>query len=154
MTFEPVRSRRANYAPLACVMGGMDLVRPIGCAGIRCAVVARPGSPALYSRFTDATLTRDDFFAHDEALVDELVRFGAAQAEPPVLFYEEDAQLLLVSRHRDRLARVFRFVIAAPDLVESLVDKSRFATLAAQVGLPVPATRVLEPAAVPALDLS
>src|SRR5262245_9599073 len=112
MTFEPVRSRRANYAPLACVMGGMDLVRPIGRAG-----VARPGSPALSSRCTDAPLTRDDFSVRDEALLDELVRFGAAQAEPPVLFYEEDAQLLLVSRHRDRLARVFRFVIAAPDMV-------------------------------------
>jgi D-aspartate ligase len=156
MVFENVRSRRPAfpYAPLACIMGGMDLVRPIGRAGIRCGVVARPGSPALYSRFTDATLCRDDFSERDEDLVQALLRFGAAEREPPVLFYEEDAQLLLVSRHRDKLARAFRFVIAAPELVESLVDKSRFSALAERLALPVPATRILDPASAPrAIDL-
>jgi D-aspartate ligase len=147
MTFQDLRSRRGanRHVPIACVMGGMDLVRPLGRVGIRCAVVARPGSPALYSRFTDATLTRDDFSERGEELVDTLVQFGATEPEAPILFYEEDAQLLLVSRHREKLARTFRFVIAAPGLVEGLVDKSQFATLAACLGLPVPATRILAP---------
>src|SRR5262244_2425018 len=98
--------------PLACVMGGMDLVRPLGLAGVRSAVVARPGSPALFSRFTETAFCRDDFSEHDEDLVDALVQLGAAQREAPVLFYEEDAQLLLVSRYRGRLARTLRFVVA------------------------------------------
>src|SRR5262249_33867227 len=97
-TREPTR-------PLACVMSSMDLVRPLGLAGVRSAVVARPGSPALFSRFTEATFCRDDFSEDDEELVDALEELGAAQREAPVLFYEEDAQLLLVSRYRRRLAR-------------------------------------------------
>src|SRR5262245_55013518 len=82
--------------PLACVMGGMDLVRPLALFGVRSAVAARPGSPALYSRFTHTALCRDEFFERDDDLVDALEWFAAAQPQPPVLFYEEDAQLLLV----------------------------------------------------------
>src|SRR5215831_18124497 len=80
-----------SQQPLACVMGSMDLVRPLGLAGIRCAVVSRHGAPSLYSRFTQAVLRRTEFYEDDEDLVETLMRFGAAQAERPVLFYEEDA---------------------------------------------------------------
>jgi predicted ATP-grasp superfamily ATP-dependent carboligase len=134
---------------LACVMGDMDLVRPLGLAGIRCAVVTQPGGPALYSRFTSAALYWQDFWGGAEELVEALVRFGAAQSEAPVLFYEQDPQLLLVSRHRESLARAFRFVIADPTLVEDLVDKGRFQALAERHGLPVPAARRIRPSADP-----
>jgi hypothetical protein len=63
-----------------------------------------------------------------------------------VLFYQEDSSLLLVSRYRERLGSVFRFVVADADLVEQLVDKARFQELAASLALPVPAARVLHPA--------
>lgn len=127
---------------LACVMGGgMDLVRPLGLAGIACAVVTQPGSPSVYSRFTRAALYWDDLSEGAEKLVDALVRFGAAQAEPPVLFYTEDAHLLLVSRYRRRLRSTFRFVIGDEQLIEDLVDKARFQALAERLHLPVPATR-------------
>jgi predicted ATP-grasp superfamily ATP-dependent carboligase len=131
---------------LACVMGNMDLVRPLGIAGIPCAVIARPGSPTLYSRFTRTALYRDDSERTDE-LIEELVRFGAAQAAPPVLFYQEDSQVLLVSRYRARLAQAFRFVVASPDLVEDLVDKRRFHALSERLHLPVPRTRLVRPGA-------
>jgi len=143
----------SSKLPLACVMGSMDLVRPLGLSNIRSAVVARPGAPSLYSRFTQGTLCREDFSPGDEGLVDALLRFAADQPQPPVLFYEEDAQLLLISRHRRRLAQAFRFVIADPDLVETLVDKARFYALAEQLGLPVPATRILRPGASADVDL-
>src|SRR5262245_50882800 len=123
--------------PLACVMGGIDLVRPLGLFGVRAAVVTRPGSPALYSRFTQRALCRDGFYERDDDLLEALEWLGAALPQPPVLFFEEDAQLLLVSRHRDRLARTFRFAIADRELVEDLVDKSRFHALAERLGLPV-----------------
>jgi predicted ATP-grasp superfamily ATP-dependent carboligase len=80
-------------------------------------------------------------------LVDALIALGETQREPPVLFYEEDAQLLLVSRFRDRLARAFRFVIADAGLVEDLLDKARFQALAERHGLPVPAAREFDPSA-------
>ncbi len=147
---------RMHKRPLACVMGSMDLVRAIGLAGVRCAVVARPGSPTLYSRFTETALPWADFSASTDDLVDALMGFGETQAEPPVLYFETDAQLLLVSRHRRRLAQAFRFALADAQLVEDLVDKSRFLELAERLDLPVPATRRLRPsveAAAPDLDL-
>ncbi len=138
---------------LACVMGDIDLLRPLALAGIPCAVVTRPGVPSLYSRAARLRLPWNNFAPDDATLVDALVALGQAQREPPVLFYEEDAQLLLVSRYRDRLARAFRFVIADADLVEDLLDKARFQALAARRGLPVPAAREFDPSALEPGDL-
>ncbi|KAA0575017.1 ATP-grasp domain-containing protein [Azospirillum sp. Sh1] len=140
--------------PLACVLGDMDLVRPLGLAGIRCAVVGPPGGATAHSRFTERLIPWEG--GNDEVLVDRLLRFGAAQAEKPVLYMEEDAQLLMVSRHRDRLSAVFRFALADADLVETLVDKGRFQALAERIDLPVPRTRRLSPlpgSEAPDLDL-
>lgn len=136
---------RISRPALACVMGGMDLVRPLGLAGIGCAVVAPPGGPPLYSRFTKASICSGGPPDGPEDLLDALLTFGASQPERPVLYYIEDDQLLLVSRHRERLAKFFRFVVADPLLVEDLVDKARFQVLAERLRLPVPRTRRLEP---------
>src|SRR6266446_1845327 len=116
--------------PLACVIGDMDLVRPLGLAGIPCAVVSPPWAPPRYSRFSRAVLDWIDSWEQPEELVDRLMGFGATQSDRPVLFYEEDGDLLLISRYRDRLAKVFRFVVPEPTLVEDLVDKARFQALA------------------------
>jgi D-aspartate ligase len=137
----------SSRPPVACVMGDMDLLRPIASSGIRCAVVSRPGVPSQYSRFAQSRLHWKDFSANAEGLVGHLMRFGNAQPEQPVLFYEEDAQLLLVSRFREQLAQVFRFVIADAPLVEALVDKAQFQILAERHGLPVPAACRFHPAA-------
>lgn len=140
--------------PLACVLGDMDLVRPLGLAGIRCAVVGPPGGATAHSRFTERLIPWEG--GNEDVLVDRLLRFGAAQAEKPVLYMEEDAQLLMVSRHRDRLSAVFRIALADADLVETLVDKGRFQALAERLDLPVPRTRRLSPlpgSEAPDLDL-
>ena len=147
-------STGTRHGTLACVLGDMDLVRPLGLAGIRCAVVGSAGAATAHSRFTDRWIPWEG--GHDGALVDRLLRFGAAQPGKPVLYVEEDAQLLMVSRHRDRLAAVFRFALADADLVESLVDKGRFQQLAERLDLPVPRTRRLRPlpgSEAPDLDL-
>jgi len=138
-------------------MGDMDLVRPLGLAGIPCAVVSSPGSQALYSRFTRVALRwKGDFWDSTDQQLDDLIRFGSAQRERPVLIYQQDAQLLLISRNRERLAKAFRFVIADPTLVETLVDKERFQALAERKNLPVPKARLIDPTTQPSyvdLDL-
>ncbi|MBI5548814.1 MAG: ATP-grasp domain-containing protein, partial [Deltaproteobacteria bacterium] len=70
-----------------------------------------------------------------------LLRFGERLAAPAVLYPQGDQDLLAVSRHRDALARHYRFALPSAELVEDLVDKLRFAALAERGGLPVPATR-------------
>lgn len=144
----PVRSSSSAASPaaVACVMGDMDLLRPLALAHIPCAVVSRPGVPSLYSRYAQSRLQWSDYSRSAEALVDILISFGKSQAEPPVLFYEEDAQVLLVSRFRARLAEAFRFVVADATLIEDLLDKARFQALAERHGLPVPAARQFNPA--------
>jgi D-aspartate ligase len=134
-------------------MGDMDLLQPIAAAGIPCAVVTRPGVPSLYSRFARSRLPWGDFSQNTGALIDALERFAGTQREQPVLFYEEDAQLLFISRHRERLAKSFRFVIADATLVEDLLDKARFQDLAQRHGLPVPPARQFHPVAVEPDDL-
>jgi D-aspartate ligase len=138
-----VRARRSE--PLACVVGDIDLVRPLALAGIRCAVVARPGSIVRFSRFTDAVVEWADPWREPEELLGRLLRFGRDQPERPVLYYEGDWDLLLVSRHRDRLAEAFRFVVPDATLVEDLVDKERFRGLAERLELPVPRSALLSP---------
>lgn len=124
----------------------MDLVRALGRAGIRCAVVVPPGAPPRFSRFCDTALAWADPWREPDALTAILAAFGAAQAQPPVLFYDTDADLLLVSRRRHLLERTYRFVLPDAGLVEDLVDKERFQRVAARNALPVPRAQRLDPA--------
>jgi len=141
------RGGRASHPvrPPACVLGDVDLVRALGLARIPSTVLAPPGAPVRYSRHTRAVFPWHNAWERPEELVDALVRFGQAQPEPPALFYQEDRTLLLVSRYRDRLREGFRFVVPDAELVEQLVDKSRFQALAGRLDLPVPKARVIAP---------
>lgn len=135
---------------LACVLGDIDLVRSLGLAGIGSAVAVPPGAAPRFSRFTREVLHWSSPWEHPEKLVETLIRFGKTQPQRPVLFYASDGDLLLVSRNRERLRKVFRFVIADQTLVEDLVDKERFQELAERLSLPVPAARRLHPEQDPA----
>lgn len=129
----------------ACVMGDIDLLRAVALGGIPAVVATKPGSPARYSRYARRSLDWADAWDQPDEAIRLLVQFGAAQAAPPVLFYEEDRELLLISRHRDELAKAFRFVVPDATLVEDLVDKARFQALAARLPLPVPPAVALDP---------
>lgn len=131
--------------PQACVMGDLDLLRAVALGGIPAVVATKPGSPARYSRYTRRALDWADAWDHPDEALRLLLQFGAAQAAPPVLFYEEDRELLLISRHRRELEQVFRFVVPDATLVEDLVDKARFQALAARLPLPVPPALALNP---------
>ena len=140
---------------LACVLGDMDLVRPLGLAGLRCAVAVPPGAASRYSRFTVESLEWAHPWEHPDTLVEALVKFAKTQSERPVLFFQSDGDLLLVSRNRERLQKFFRFAIADQELVEDLVDKERFQGLAERLRLPVPpAQRLHAMPDVPRLMLS
>ena len=130
-------------APLALVLGDLDLIRPLGRAGIRCAAVVAQGDPARFSRFVRAVLEPLDHWTEQAAFVERLVDWAQRQPERPVLFYQTDGDLLMVSRHREALAQAFRLVLPDPDLVEDLVDKARFARLAERLDLPVPRSRLV-----------
>jgi D-aspartate ligase len=126
-------------------MGDMDLIRPLGLAGIPCAAVCEPDEPPRFSRFTCATVPRHDAWREQEAQVRDLLAFGRREPEPPVLYFAGDPELSIVSRHRDELGEVFRFALADAVLVDDLMDKARFSDLAERLDLPVPRTQPLRP---------
>jgi D-aspartate ligase len=128
----------------ACVLGDMDLVRPIAMAGLRCAVVSPPGDPPSFSRSAEP-LGWLEHWTQAEEMVDLLLDFGRSQSTPPVIFYQHTSDLLMLSQHRERLRGTVLYPIADPELVEDLTDKARFHDLAERLSLPVPATRFLRP---------
>jgi predicted ATP-grasp superfamily ATP-dependent carboligase len=137
-------------------MGDADLVRALGLAGIRSACVTRPGWPADRSRFTERRVEWADNWGEPERLLENLHSFAESMPEPPPLFFQHDGDLMLVSRHRESLREHFRFTIADAEIVEECVDKTLFSAVAQRLGLPIPRSVVLWPAAqadVPDLDL-
>lgn len=137
-----VRHDHVGQAP-ACVWGEIDLVRALGVAGIHSVVVARAGDFARYSRFTVSSIDLLDTRHRSEALLERLITYGRSSRFRPVLYYDSDGALLFISRNREVLADVFRFVVPRADLVEDLVDKARFQRLAEELHLPVPPSTVL-----------
>ncbi len=143
--FGVLRARRPPSGPLAFVLGDMDLLRPLGLAGIPCAVVAPENSWLAHSRYTERLLPFTVDEDREDEWVEGLVTLGLREAQPPVLFFQEDAHLLRVSRHRRRLQKAFRLALPDADFIEQLVDKARFQRLSEALGLPVPRTRTLRP---------
>jgi predicted ATP-grasp superfamily ATP-dependent carboligase len=124
-------------------MGDLSLVRCLGRQGIPVALATEDvNGAATRSRHVRATIDLRSG-GDPEIALRRLCTFAASCAEPPVLFYQGDDELLLVSRRRAELAPAFRFVLPPAELVEDTVDKVRFAALAERLDLPVPRTLVL-----------
>jgi D-aspartate ligase len=135
------------------VMGDIDLVRALALAGVKSALFTEPRAPVRLSRHVVARLPWRDHWRDTGGVAEVLREFAASEPEPPVLMPQTDGDLVAVSRERERLAPSCRFLLAAPELVEDLVDKERFAALAARLGLPVPPSRRVDPAREEAADV-
>lgn len=137
-----VVGRAGDHGPSAFVLGDIDLVRPLSLAGVRSVVVTDRTNPARFSRGTSALDLPEDWM-HGTELAERLVASAEREAVRPVLFYQSEAHLIYVSKHRERLADAFSFVIAEPDKVDLLVDKARWQELAKSLDLPVPRGQVI-----------
>ena len=136
----------------ACLIGDFDVARPLALAGITVAVVAPADDRVRYSRAADRVIERPDHWTEREALVERLVELGRSLGGRPPLLYQSDGDLLTVSRHREALEPLYRFLLPPDELVEDLVDKQRFQALADRLELPVPAAQVVRPGDVPDLE--
>ncbi len=125
--------------PRAVVIGDMDLVRPLGMAGIRCVAAGPTGPETAWSRHTVGSLRLADLWKEPETVVEQLVDYARTRDETPVLMYQKDPAVLAISRYREVLGEHYRFVVPHAETVEDLVDKERFQQRCAQLGLPVPA---------------
>lgn len=66
------------------------------------------------------------------------------ESDRPVLFLTSDLDVLEASRHRDELSRSFLFHLPPHEKLTVLMHKTAFAEFAAEHGLPVPQTLVVE----------
>jgi D-aspartate ligase len=141
---------------LAVVMGDVDMVRALGVAGISSAFFGYADDAARFSRHVRLSLPWIDQWERPDDIVDALLDLAGSLPQPPVLFPQTDATLLLASRHRERLTQALRLILADHEIVEQLVDKERLQALAERQRLPVPRAQRLRPEAgapCPALDI-
>ncbi len=127
--------------PGAVLHGDVNMLRCFAGAGVRTVVLASsPDSPSFYSRHCGQRRLIADCGVDPEGALADLRALGRLLPGRPVLYYGDDAMLLLVSRNREELGERFRFRLPDAPLVEALVDKLRFAALARELALPVPRT--------------
>jgi D-aspartate ligase len=127
----------------ALLLGGVNLVRALGLAGIP-VIVASPDEhePAFASRYCRGRCVLPPLSRMDAA-VDAIVMIGEHLAmlhgRRIPLFYGSDDFLKLIYAHRERLERHFLALLNTPRVAEALLTKDGFQAFAHGAGLPVPA---------------
>lgn len=144
MTAERLRAGASALRPgrpPVVLLGGLNIVRALGLAGIPVIIASRErDTPSMASRYCAGSLALPA--EGDAEAVQVLVAAGrwlAARcgARPP-LFYDNDDRLRLVHRNRDLLEPHFALAMNEPCLEEAFLDKALFQSLAERRGLPVP----------------
>lgn len=144
-TLAPAAARTTAMNPLAVVypdnLAALGVCRSLGRKGVPCVVLSRdrttPGQYSRYGRRLACPSASDE-----DAFVEFLVRFGRAQRERPVLFLTDDAALVAVHRHRDRLETWYQFPLAPWSVVSRLIFKDELYRELEGV-VPVPRTAIL-----------
>lgn len=130
--------------PWACLLGDISMVRALGKSGISVAVAtANRADKCTRSRYCKDVIEIPGWLRDPEGTLHALTHWAEKQESKPVLFYQTDADLIWISRFRNSLARRFRFVFPESELVEDLVDKSKFYERATAWGIPIPETRIV-----------
>ena len=136
---------REGDQPTAVVVGldcitGLQTARILADRGVPVVgVVADAGHFCARTRFARQIVVSP---TSGETLIETLEKLAAHLPGPAVLVPCTDGAVLAISRWRERLG-AYRFVLAEHDVIETLMDKVRFAEYALAEGLPIPATRLM-----------
>jgi D-aspartate ligase len=130
--------------PPVLLLGGVDLLPPLGFAAIPAIVASHDArDPAFVSRYCTGRCLLPAS-SKPEAVVEKLLAAGdqlvAALGCRIPLLYGNDDHLQLVHQHRSELARFFLLLLNEPEITRALIEKDRFESLARARGIPVPRT--------------
>ena len=126
---------------LRASVNSLSAARSLGRAGLRVVVASPPEDPAVrHSRYVSRFVRLD---ALDDAGVERLMALPQEDGRKPFLFATGDEDVLLVARHRDRLAEKYRFVVPEFAAVEAVIDKARLYATAQAHGIPHPKFHVV-----------
>lgn len=120
--------------------GDIGVIRSLGLGGIPVHLLTSdPRSPSAASRHVHRVFPFPGLAAADERCL-EAIRAAAEEGERPVMLATGDRALAFMSRCRTELAAWADHDLAPASVIESCLDKDRFAPLARRLGLPVPET--------------
>lgn len=144
----PMKSKEPPVSRFPVVLVGLDSMQGLQAARILAdrgvsviAVASNPRHDACRTRVCEEihfAKTRTD------ELIPALMQIGQTLPTKAVLLPCEDASVRSVSRARDQLSEWFHISLPPPDVVEMLMDKTRFYSFAMSEGLPIPATHFLK----------
>src|SRR5215831_10379960 len=81
------------HTTIACVMGGLSVIRALGREGIPVASIVTPEKKqerTSFSRYVHRTLNVASALTDAAGVVEDLVRFGSSFPDRPVLFADND----------------------------------------------------------------
>lgn len=124
------------------LLGGVNLVRSLGLAGIPAVVASyEADEPAFASRYCVARCVLPPL-DHGDAAVDAIVRIGdrlaSIHGRRVPLMYGSDDYLKLIYAHRERLQRYFLVLLNDVEVADALLVKDQFQSFAEKRDLPVP----------------
>lgn len=128
--------------PPVMLLGGMNLVRSLGLAGIPAIVASpEPWTPAMASRYCIGRCALPPL-SSPEAVAARLLQAGDILAERlgvrVPLFYGDDDYLGIVQQCVTALSRRYLLLLNDPRTARALHSKPRFQALAERRGLPIP----------------
>lgn len=126
---------------LALVLGRSGIVRSLGREGVPITLV-REGEMVFEraSRYCREFICLPNLVYEREQAVEVLEKYGSRQEEKPVAFFNGESDVMLFSENRERLGEYYEIMLSPHDLIDSLIDKSRFKELADRHNLAVPKT--------------
>jgi predicted ATP-grasp superfamily ATP-dependent carboligase len=121
---------------------GLQTARILAARGVT--VIGLAGDMRHYAARTRACTTILQADLLREEMIAALLRLGPQLDQPAALFPCTDLSVLLISRHRDRLAPYFTIALPDHDVVQMLMDKVGFLRHAQEKDLPIPGTVIIE----------
>ena len=140
-------SSRDRQPPYAIVVGldgmnGLQTARILARHQIPIIAVAKdPKHYCCRTKVCEEILFTD---TSSDELIGTLEILGSKLSQKAVLFPCNDPNVLLVSRHRQRLEKWYHITLPPPDVVEMMMDKVSFYAYAQREGFPIPRTFFLK----------
>jgi D-aspartate ligase len=131
----------SEVRPPALLLGGLNVVRALGLAGVPVIVASASEDLAFASRYCRERLrlpARSDARALVDALLRAGERFSAAYGCRLPIYYSNDSWQRLVQNHRAELGRHYSLLLNDAEVADALIDKDLFQSLASARALPVP----------------
>lgn len=140
------RQRRTIQGPPAVLVGldslqGLQVARILADRGVSVIGIAKDREYySCRTRVCESILYTN---TATSSLVDTLEDLAKELAEKAVLIACQDKNVLVISEHRRRLEAAYHLVLPDHEVVEMLIDKSRFAEFATEIGLRIPKTVII-----------